>query len=129
VARRRDAGRVPADRAGEEWPDWSTYERIERLFGWPRTFAWGVDKRSADRLASGLEKPLGPSGSGGFSLLAMIHKDQIGGRLVTALGEKGARELLGVLERPGRRPDGADRSVSSAGCDALPVPVSPTTWR
>jgi predicted transcriptional regulator len=22
----------------ERWPSWETYDRIERLFGWPRTF-------------------------------------------------------------------------------------------
>jgi hypothetical protein len=24
--------------AGERWPSWETYDRIERLFGWPRSF-------------------------------------------------------------------------------------------
>jgi hypothetical protein len=24
--------------AGERWPDWETFDRIERLFGWPQTF-------------------------------------------------------------------------------------------
>jgi transcriptional regulator with XRE-family HTH domain len=24
--------------AAERWPDWETYDRIERLFGWPRSF-------------------------------------------------------------------------------------------
>jgi transcriptional regulator with XRE-family HTH domain len=24
--------------AGERWPDWRTYDRIERLLGWPRSF-------------------------------------------------------------------------------------------
>jgi DNA-binding XRE family transcriptional regulator len=23
---------------GNAWPDWTTYDRIERLFGWPQTF-------------------------------------------------------------------------------------------
>jgi transcriptional regulator with XRE-family HTH domain len=23
---------------GKAWPDWETYDRIERLFGWPRAF-------------------------------------------------------------------------------------------
>jgi DNA-binding XRE family transcriptional regulator len=27
--------------AAEQWPEWETYDRIERLFGWPRTFVAG----------------------------------------------------------------------------------------
>ena len=37
-----ELGITPADyrrlEQGDAWPDWETYDRIERLFGWPRTF-------------------------------------------------------------------------------------------
>ena len=33
--------------AAERWPDWETYDRIERLFGWPRprSFAASTEGR------------------------------------------------------------------------------------
>jgi transcriptional regulator with XRE-family HTH domain len=31
-----DAYRAPE--SAERWPDWETYDGIERLFGWTRTF-------------------------------------------------------------------------------------------
>ena len=38
--------------AAEQWPDWETYDGIERLFGWPRT--------SSDDVRRGRGLPIAP---------------------------------------------------------------------
>lgn len=34
---------------GEQWPDWETYDRIERLFGWPRSFRYATRRTLSER--------------------------------------------------------------------------------
>jgi hypothetical protein len=56
--------------AGERWPSFKTWDRICKLYGWPQTFASGDP--------------------------ALMH--DVGERVIAAIGEPAARELL----RPGR---------------------------
>ena len=41
VAARSEAAGVPSTRAGERWPDFETWDRICKLYGWPQTFVKG----------------------------------------------------------------------------------------
>jgi hypothetical protein len=64
--------------AGNRWPDFERSDRICKLFGWPQAF-------------------VGESGQVAYKWVSEF--DDLGSRIVSALGKPGARELLGVLTR------------------------------